>query len=92
MFYADSTVHDHLKKRKIKIRHLFELTLIGEVLACREVRGMYLSFPNKGLKLYPLSIIIRGGYEQIVTMEENSKEAKFQRINDTIIFPPKSTY
>ena len=32
-----------------------------------------------------LSPIIRGEYEQIVTMEEKSKEAKFQKINDTII-------
>ena len=26
---------------------------------------------------------------QFVTMEEKSKEAKFQKINDTIIFPSK---
>ena len=38
---------------------------------------------------HPLSPIIRGEYEQIVTMEEKSKEAKFQKINDTIIFSSK---
>ena len=41
---------------------------------------------------HPLSPIIKGEYDIIVTMEEKSKEVKFQKINDTIIFPPKSTY